>query len=250
MRIGCSGWHYASWRGDFYPADLPPERWLEAYAQSFDSVELNNSFYRLPEATQFDNWGSRVPRAFLFAVKASRYLTHLLRLTRPQEPLERLLDRAAHLGPHLGPILYQLPPRWMPDEMRMRTFLEALPSVLSTDGHSRPLQHVIEFRDERCYTDAMMRALEEHGVSMCVHDMEGSTSPRVVVGPTIYVRLHGFGQRYGGSYPPAVLQEWAEWLLRVAAGRPAYVFFNNDINGHAVYNARTLRELLGPAAER
>ena len=89
LRIGCSGWHYASWRGDFYPADLPPERWLEAYAQSFDSVELNNSFYRLPEATQFGHWGSRVPPAFLFAVKASRYLTHLLRLTRPQEPLQR-----------------------------------------------------------------------------------------------------------------------------------------------------------------
>lgn len=245
IRVGCSGWHYTSWRGRLYPPDLPTRRWLAAYAQAFDCVEINSSFYRLPDADTFAAWREQTPRGFVFAVKASRYLTHMLRLTRPSEALERLLDRASRLGPRLGPLLYQLPPRWSPDEARLRAFLELLPRTIETGSRATPLSHVIEFRDERCYTPAMFRLLERYGVSMCVHDMPGSASPRVVIGPRIYVRLHGYEKKYGGDYPPRVLRSWAQWLRRASVDRGGYVFFNNDIEGHAVENARTLRAQLG-----
>ena len=115
LRIGCSGWQYRSWKGPFYPATLPQSRWLDYYAEHFDSVEINGTFYQLPERSTFEGWRQRAPRRFLMAVKASRYLTHMKRLKDPDEPIHRLLEHAQHLGSHLGPILYQLPPRWMPD---------------------------------------------------------------------------------------------------------------------------------------
>src|SRR5688500_4965580 len=114
-RIGCSGWIYKHWRGLFYPAKMPVRQWFEHYAREFDTVEINNTFYRLPEADVFDAWRLQAPKRFLYAVKASRFLTHQKKLKDPAEPLERLFSRARHLGPHLGPVLYQLPPNWRPD---------------------------------------------------------------------------------------------------------------------------------------
>jgi len=128
VRIGTSGWEYSHWIGTFYPVDLRHEKHLEFYAGQFDTVELNNTFYRLPDASRFESWAQRVPPGFSFAVKASRYLTHIRRLREPDEPLERLWTRARHLGDRRGPILYQLAPRWRPDLDRLTTFLEALPS--------------------------------------------------------------------------------------------------------------------------
>jgi uncharacterized protein YecE (DUF72 family) len=243
MRVGCSGWHYKHWAGRVYPAPLPTRRWLEAYSQRFDTVELNNTFYRLPEAEQFARWREQVPRGFLFAVKASRFLTHLKRLIDPEEPLERLLSRAADLGRALGPILYQLPPNWVPPLDRFEAFLRALPPRLSRRGPR--LTHVIEFRDPRCYAPELLSRMEECGVTMCVHDMTGIESPRALVGPSVYVRLHGYGSKYGGSYPTSALQAWADWLNEArATGRDGYVYFNNDRDAHAVHNAETLRNLL------
>jgi uncharacterized protein YecE (DUF72 family) len=129
IRIGTSGWEYRHWAGDFYPAGLPRARWLEFYTREFTTVELNNPFYRLPQASVFEGWAHRVPADFRFAVKASRYLTHLRRLREPEEPLERLWTRARHLGPRLGPVLYQLPPRWKPNLERLEAFLMALPDA-------------------------------------------------------------------------------------------------------------------------
>lgn len=243
--VGCSGWHYPCWRGRVYPETLPASRWLDAYASEFDCVEINNTFYRLPDASTFAEWRARTPAGFVFAVKASRYLTHMLRLTRPAEPLARLIDRAASLGPRLGPLLYQLPPRWVPDPARLDAFCQALPRTIPAGRGSRRLHHVIEFRDPGCYTAEMFALLERHEVSLCVHDMSGSASPRLVVGPLTYVRLHGYGERYGGCYPLPVLRSWARWLGSLATRRSAYVFFNNDTDGNAVKNARTLRALIG-----
>ncbi|HET7218807.1 MAG TPA: DUF72 domain-containing protein [Vicinamibacterales bacterium] len=241
MRVGCSGWHYKGWAGRVYAAALPTARWLAAYAERFDTVELNNSFYRLPEAHQFERWREQVPKGFVFAVKASRFLTHLKRLIDPEEPLERLLSRAAHLGSALGPILYQLPPDWVPPLDRFDTFLRALPRRVN----GRHLTHVIEFRDPRCYASEFLTRLERHGVTLCVHDMAGIESPRVLIGPSVYVRLHGYGSKYGGSYPARVLGEWASWLTEArATGRHGYVYFNNDRDAHAVDNAETLIDLL------
>lgn len=250
-RVGCSGWHYTGWRGRFYDPALPSTRWLEHYASRFDTVELNNSFYRLPEAGQFARWAASVSPSFTFAVKASRYLTHLKRLRDPEEPIERLLDRAIELGPTLGPILYQLPPRWIPDRERLESFLAALPRRRRIGRRVVRLAHVIEFRDVRGYTPDIVQQLDRHGVSLCVHDMPDSASPRLQVGPIVYVRFHGFGAKYGGSYPTNVLEEWSEWLgERLASGVDVYVYFNNDVDGHAVEDATRLVRLLGAPARR
>jgi uncharacterized protein YecE (DUF72 family) len=244
-RVGCSGWHYASWAGVYYDASLARAKWLETYAREFDTVELNNSFYRLPAAKQFRRWRETVPPGFLFSVKASRYLTHLKRLRDPDAPLGLLLARAIELGPTLGPVLYQLPPRWVPDDERLRTFLDALPTHVKASGTRRPLAHVVEFRDERAYADSVIRQLRAHRVSLCVHDMTGSESPRTVTTRIAYVRFHGYGTKYGGRYPTARLKSWAAWMnALVDQGIDVFAYFNNDIGGQAVRDARRLKAML------
>src|SRR4051812_9160115 len=150
VRIGCSGWQYRHWRGDFYPADLTQKHWLDYYTKHFDTVEINNTFYRLPEAEAFASWRARVPKQFVYAVKASRFLTHMKKLKDPVEPLDRLFSRARLLGSRLGPVLYQLPPHWTVDVERLSTFVGSLPSRR---------RHAIEFRDPSWYTDEVFALL-------------------------------------------------------------------------------------------
>ena len=249
--MGCSGWHYKSWRGAFYPEDLPTSQWLDVYSRRFATVELNSTFYRLPADTTFQGWREQVPRDFHFAMKASRFLTHFKRLQSPAEPLARLLSRARPLGNTLRVVLYQLPPKWVPDPERLDAFLAALPSRLHEAARHR-LRHVIELRDPRGYEPWLIDRLEKHGVGLCLHDMAGSESPQLRVGPIAYLRFHGYGAKYGGSYPDSALSPWADWIRReTAAGRDAYVYFNNDIDGHAVRDAERFRMLLSspPALE-
>jgi uncharacterized protein YecE (DUF72 family) len=245
-RVGCSGWHYSSWAGRFYDAALPKAKWLEAYAREFDTVELNNTFYRLPSAVQFRRWRAAVPHGFLFAVKASRFLTHLKRLRDPEQPIDLLLTRASELRSVLGPILYQLPPRWVPDEDRLRAFLNALPHRLTKQARGRvALRHVLEFRDPRGYDERLLGVLRARNVAMCVHDMRESASPRALTSRFVYVRFHGHGVRYGGSYPTRILKSWAAWLRELLHdGIDAFAYFNNDVDGHAVTDARRLRDML------
>jgi len=235
MRVGCSGWLYKHWRGDFYPPGMPGSAWFAHYASVFDTVEINNTFYRLPEASTFEGWRRRAPAGFLFAVKASRYLTHLKKLKDPEDPLQRFFDRARCLGPTLGPVLYQLPPHWPLDLDRLEGFLRALPA------HVR---HVIEFRDPSWYAPVVLDRLERAGVSLCLHDMQGSATGRLRVGPAVYVRFHGV-TRYGGRYGDEELAPWADWLLAEhQAGRDVFAYFNNDIGGHAPRDAVRLRRML------
>jgi uncharacterized protein YecE (DUF72 family) len=235
LLIGCSGWQYRHWRGSFYPEELPASRWLEYYAERFDTVEVNNSFYRLPEAVTFGAWRQRVPARFTFAVKASRYLTHLKRLKDPAEPVDRIFERASHLRRGFGPVLYQLPPRWGPDVDRLRGFLATAPNK-----HPQ----AIEFRDPSWYTDEVFALLRRSRFALCVHDMAGSAPPPVLIGPFVYLRLHG-PQRYAGRYTDGMLREWADWLAEPrAAGRDIYVYFNNDIGGHAPRDAQRLRDMM------
>jgi uncharacterized protein YecE (DUF72 family) len=235
VRIGCSGWQYKHWRGAFYPADLPASRWLRHYASQFDTVEINNTFYRLPEATAFAAWKRAVPPGFLYAVKASRFLTHMKRLKDPAEPLDRLFSRARTLGRALGPVLYQLPPRWHVDLDRLDLFVRALPPRR---------RHAIEFRDPSWYTADVFALLARHRVALCVHDMAGSATGRVAVGPFIYARFHG-PQKYNGRYDDETLDVWAGWLARQhEQGKPIYCYFNNDIGGHAPRDAGRLRARL------
>jgi len=236
LRIGCSGWEYRHWRGDFYPEDLPRTRWFEHYAATFDTVEINNTFYRLPEASTFASWAARAPVRFLFAVKASRFLTHMKKLKDPDEPIERLFSRMRPLGRHLGPVLYQLPPGWKPDLERLERFLQTLP---------RGIHHVMEFRDPSWYSAEVFRLLARHRTALCLHDMRGSATVRERIGPFVYVRFHGATGGYSGGYPDDRLADWADWLAaQRRAGVGVYAYFNNDVGGHAPRNAVTLGRLL------
>jgi uncharacterized protein YecE (DUF72 family) len=235
VRIGCSGWQYRHWRGNFYPTELPTSRWLEFYATRFDTVEINNSFYRLPEASVFSAWRRRAPAQFVYAVKASRFLTHMKKLKDPAEPLERFFSRARQLGPAFGPVLYQLPPRWPVNVERLHAFLEMLP-------RRRP--QAIEFREPSWYSDEVFALLERYDVALCLHDMPGSASERLAIGPFIYVRFHGT-TRYGGRYDDGTLESWAEWLApKIKERLPVYAYFNNDVGGHAPRDATRLREVI------
>jgi uncharacterized protein YecE (DUF72 family) len=236
VRVGTSGWEYRHWVGSFYPRDLPRERRLEFYAERFDTIELNNSFYRLPEADVFTAWARRVPDGFTFAVKASRYLTHVRRLRDPREPLDRLWSRARRLDDRLGPMLYQLPPRWRPNFERLAGFLAAIP-------HDGP--QALEFRDRRWYGARLAALLADSEVGLCLHDMPGSAPRPERLGPLVYVRFHGSGVRYGGAYSSQRLTACAERMAGWAhEGWPVWAYFNNDVGGHAVRDADRLRNLL------
>ena len=236
VRIGCSGWEYKHWRGDFYPAEIPKTAWFDHYAARFDTVEINNSFYRLPETATFARWAARAPSGFLYAVNASRFLTHMKKLKDPEEPVQRLFDRMSALGNHLGPVLYQLPPNFKCDRGRLEHFLQVIP----TD-----VLHVIEFRDPSWYVDEVSTLLEAHQVARCLHDMKGSATGQERVGPCVYVRFHGASGTYTGSYSTGRLERWADSLAgQHRDGIDVYVYFNNDVGGHAPRNATSLRRLV------
>jgi uncharacterized protein YecE (DUF72 family) len=241
VRVGTSGWIYKHWRGFVYPPDLPMKDWFAFYARLFDTVEVNNSFYRLPSERTFRASAAQAPPGFLFAVKASRYLTHLKKLKDPEQPLENILSRARLLGPHLGPVLYQLPPNWRCDRERLRHFLQLLPFDIT---------HVMEFRDPSWYTEAVRDLLTEYGVGFCIHDLRGVASPEWVTAPAVYIRFHGPTARaYAGGYSPSHLRRWARKIEGYRqAGHDVYAYFNNDEAGHAVFDAQTLRALLGEPA--
>jgi len=239
IRIGTSGWVYPHWRGVFYPKDLPQREWFSYYAERFDTVEINNSFYRLPDGTVFDRWREQAPKEFCYAVKASRYLTHLKKLKDPEEPLNRFFNVATHLKTKLGPVLYQLPPRWPVDIARLRDFLSALPR-----GH----RHVFEFRDQSWFVEEIFELLRKHHVAFCIHDKPDLRMPLLVTCKVAYVRFHGAAS-HGGSYSTNKLREWAqllnEWDSR---GITSFVYFNNDLGGYAIRNALTLKRILASSS--
>jgi uncharacterized protein YecE (DUF72 family) len=239
--IGCSGWQYASWRGRFYPERLASARWLPYYATHFRTVEANGTFYRLPEKRTFVRLREATPPGFVLTVKASRYLTHLKRLKQPTPPLQRLFRRLAGLGPRLGPVLFQLPRTMKYDASRLRVFLRAL-------NRQRPrTRYVLEFRDPGWYRDDVYSALRKARVALCLHDMPGSAIAEGPREPFVYIRFHGTTKKYGGCYPDAALRLWARRIRAAAdAGHDVYAYFNNDIDGAAVANARTLIKYVGP----
>lgn len=236
VRIGTSGWVYKHWRGIFYPKDLPPRNWFHFYANTFDTVEINNTFYRLPDVETFDTWRNQAPREFLYAVKASRYLTHMKKLKDPEEPLRRFFAAANHLKSKLGPVLYQLPPNWRLDLDRFRYFLKALPKARRA---------VIEFRDPSWLVEEVFQLMDKHGVAHCIHDMKPLDVPVRVTGRIAYVRFHGDAD-HGGDYGSDALEEWAGCIARWrSVGLEVFVYFNNDLEGFAVRNALTLKKIVG-----
>lgn len=237
--VGTSGWVYSHWRGPFYPKDLPSGKWLDFYRRHFPTVELNNSFYRLPKEENWRSWRRAVPEGFLFAVKASRYITHVKRLTHSEQPLESFLEGARLLGDALGPVLYQLPPNFhsKPENHdRLAHFLSLLPG---------DVRHVFEFRHASWYDDDVFSLLRLYNAAFCVFHMFDRETPLVATTDFAYVRFHGSESGYGGSYSDKQLREWAERLRDLPDDvREVYVYFNNDAHGYAVANARALSSLL------
>lgn len=242
IRVGCSGWNYRHWRGAFYPDGLAMKNWFAFYAEHFDTVEINNSFYRLPPAATFDKWRQQAPAGFRYAVKANRFITQAKKLKECEQPLLRMIEPTLHLGPALGPILYQLPPMLRVNLDRLEAFLSLLPPRLD---------HVFEFREQTWHDDATLALLDRYGAGAVAHDFPGTSSPRWASGNLAYVRFHGGIGKYYGRYPEQVLREWAEWMLSHAeAGRPVWAYFNNDIGGAAIEDARVLKRMVRSAVPR
>jgi uncharacterized protein YecE (DUF72 family) len=240
IRIGCSGWIYPHWRERFYPKELRQKDWFRHYASAFGTVEINNSFYHLPSQRAVAFWEEQAPSGFVYAVKVNRFITHMKKLNEAEEPLRNFVARLRGLGEHLGPLLYQLPPHWSSNPQRFREFLDLLP---------HDLLHVFEFRHQSWVNDEIFAALEQHGASLCVHDMIGIEIPRVAMGPVAYVRFHGTLPRYAGGYSERTLRSWAHWLTEQArAGRSTFAYFNNDVEAQAVFDAQKLRRQIGQPA--
>jgi uncharacterized protein YecE (DUF72 family) len=239
--IGTSGYVYPHWRRTVYPARLPVRDWLTFYAGLLDTVELNNPFYRLPSRAVFAAWRAAVPPGFLFAVKGSRYLTHLRRLRAPRAPLDRLLRRVRPLGPALGPVLFQLPPQFHADLPRLTTFRR----TLGRHPHLRGLRAALEVRHPSWLVPETFDVLRKAGVALCLHDSRVLQVPGPVTAEFVYVRRHGRPGRRHGAYPAAALRADARrvrgWL---AEGLDVYVYFNNDGGGAAMRDALYLKRLL------
>jgi uncharacterized protein YecE (DUF72 family) len=242
IRIGASGWHYKHWCGPVYPKKCPSSQWLDFYAGLFDTVEVNNTFYRLPTEDALWNWHEVAPRKFCFSVKASRFITHIKRLRDPGNAISLFFSRVELLGSKLGPILFQLPPRWHVDPERLADFLPALP---------RGRRYAFESRDERWNTPAIFDMLRRHKIALCIHDWHGSQSPMELTADFAYIRFHGTKGKYRGNYNDSLLRNWADRIKGWAAHLSRiYVYFNNDQHGYAVNNAQTLQHLLSQQLSR
>jgi uncharacterized protein YecE (DUF72 family) len=234
--IGCSGWHYDHWRGLYYPEGLSKSNWLQFYAQQFNTVELNNSFYHLPTEKAFTTWRESSPDNFTFAVKVSRFITHVKRLRNLESAPETFLSRARLLEHKLGPLLYQLPPNMKRNDELLDNFLRPLP---------QEYQHVVEFRHHSWIDDAVFDILHQYNAGLCIFDMPGLTCPLVATSDFAYIRFHGSANLYASSYSNEELAQWAGKIAHLGKNLKAiYIYFNNDAEAFAVKNAATLRDYL------
>lgn len=233
LRVGTSGYQYRHWRGDFYPQRLPQKQWFGYYADRFDTVEINNTFYGLPRPESVDQWRDDAPPGFRFALKYSRYGTHTKRLRDPESPLETFLELAERLKSRLGPILVQLPPSWGADPGRLDGFLRAAP---------RRHRFAVEMRDPSWLCEDVYAVLRGHGAALVIHDGIDDHPVELTAGWT-YLRFHG--DHYRGGYSPQALSGQARRIRRwLGDGRDVYAYFNNDLGGHAPRNAADLRRFV------
>lgn len=233
--IGTSGWHYKHWLGTFYPEGTKPAGQLPYYLKYFNTVEINNTFYRLPTKEIFINWKNAVPEDFLFIVKASRFITHMKKLKDPVESIEAFMDNVAELKEKLGPILFQLPPGWEINIERLADFLKKLPTQF---------RYVFEFRNQTWYTEEVYALLRKYNCAFCIYELAGHLSPVITTANFVYLRLHGPGNKYQGSYSDEILNQWAAYCRKWSAGKDVFVYFDNDEAGYAAFNAIRLKELL------
>ncbi len=242
IRIGTSGFHYKHWVGNFYPQKTPASKMFAYYERFFDTVEVNNSFYRLPRPGMFSNWRAEAPKNFLFAVKASRFLTHNKKLKDPENALENFLPRAEELREKLGPILFQLPPKWRCNNERLQEFLQALPKT-----H----RYAFEFREASWHCSEVFEVLRRHNAAYCIYELAGFATQNQITADWTYIRLHGPRGKYQGSYSDEALRIWAERIQNWEQSLKAvYVYFDNDQAGYAAENAIRLKRIVAEGKRR
>lgn len=227
--LGTSGWDYGHWSGVFYPDGLPRREWFDFYAGQFQTVEINNTFYRLPGEATFDSWRDKAPAGFAYTLKFSRYGSHIKRLRDPADTISVFMARAERLGSHLGAILVQLPPHWRANSQRLDRFLAATP---------RHRRWAVEFRDADWLRPEIFEVLERHGAALCIHDLLPD-HPWELTANWAYLRFHG--ATGNGDFSPQFLSARADRIARLLrAGRDVYCYFNNDSEGFAPKNAMAL----------
>lgn len=232
IHIGTSGWHYKHWKGVFYPEDLKDSDQLPFYVQRFNTVEINNSFYRQPSESTFKKWKEQAPADFLFAVKANRYITHLKKLHEAAAYTTNFIQLSAQLGKKLGPFLFQLPPSLKLNLTRLSDFADGLP---------KGYRYAFEFRNPEWYISDVYDVLRRHNCAFCIYELAGHQSPVEITADFAYVRLHGPGGKYQGKYTDSVLAEWAERCrMWQQTKKDVFFYFDNDEKGYATDNARTL----------
>ena len=236
IRIGTSGWQYSHWRKNFYPETLRRAEWLTHYSRVFDSVEVNASFYRLPEYGDIQRWCESTPAGFQFAVKAPRSITHFKKLKNCDSLVHTLVARLAAFGDRLGPLLFQLPPRWRCNPRRLDDFLALLPG----DKY-----FTFEFRDSSWHCDEVFSMLKQHGAAFCIFDLDGNCSALETPADFVYVRLHGPRSAYTGNYRAPALRTWAGrafgWQRQK---KDVYVYFDNDERAYSAKNARRMLRMM------
>ena len=235
--IGTSGWHYKHWVGNFYPAGATSKDFTPYYLRNFRTVEINNSFYKLPSFETFANWRASMPADFVFSVKASRFITHMKKLKDPQQSTIRFFENVRGLAEKTGPILFQLPPAWKVNIERLEGLLKILPPEY---------RYTFEFRDPSWYTAEIYGLLRQFNAAFCIYELAGHLSPLEITADFLYLRLHGpTVQKYEGNYSEETLGFWAEKLLHWhAQNKDVFVYFDNDQAGYAAFNARRLQEMI------
>jgi uncharacterized protein YecE (DUF72 family) len=234
--IGCSGWHYDHWRGFYYPQKIPKTEWLSFYAKQFNTVEINSSFYGLPSIRSLIRWKENTPDNFIFALKASRFITHVEKLRKSELALNNFLSRVSILKGKLGPLLYQLPPGIKRDDYMLSDFLSLLPSNY---------QYAFEFRHESWINESVFNILQGNNIAFCVTDMPDTSFPLIATADFIYMRFHGNQKMYSSCYSDRELLRWSKDIIKIKGTiKAAYIYFNNDAQALAVKNARVMMDYL------
>lgn len=235
--IGTSGWSYAGWLGNFYPEKIKSELILPYYAKTFDSVELNNSFYQIPKKNNVAKWAEISPSDFVFSCKANRYITHFKRLEDVTESVVKLLDSFSTFEEKLGPILFQFPPYWAVNIPRLTEFTDNLP---------KDYRYTFEFRHKSWFCDELYQLLHQHTMSLCLYDHKTYQSPEIITGSFIYMRMHGPEEHaYQGAYEDETLEHYAQKFIDWnKQGKAIYCYFDNDEKGQAPKDAKRLKDLI------
>lgn len=235
IHIGTSGWSYTHWKENFYPSKLPPNQWLNFYANVFSTVEVNSTFYHAPLQTTTEKWFNEVPKNFRFAIKASQYITHWKRLNECSDSLDFFYKSIKNLQPKAGPILFQLPPSFQINQERLESFI----SLLKDD-----YRYTFEFRHKTWFTNEIYKLLSKNKIALCITDLNGKLTPEEITADFIYLRLHGPHKAYQGSYGPVKLKAWKKKIDNwIKSRKEVYCFFDNDEKGYAIQDAKFLLEL-------